>query len=307
MQRYAVIDMGTNTFSMIVAEALPDGSFKLLHKDSAFVMLAEDGMDAIGPRPLKRAMEAIAAFKQYLDTLDSYELQAVGTAALRTAANGRDLLDNIYRTYNIETRLVDGKEEARLIHLGVELALPPQDGRFLIMDIGGGSVEFIIADAARVYWADSFPLGIGLLYRKFAYSDPVLPKERAALVSHIAEQLRPLKEQLAQRSVVNLVGASGTFDVLDAYLATSRPTPHCSYMRAEGFHGLYATIAASTIEERKRMAGLRPERLKLIVVSLDLIRYVLELARPEGILVSNYSMREGIMSEMISNNTPGQT
>ncbi|MCB0663459.1 MAG: hypothetical protein KDC24_12015, partial [Saprospiraceae bacterium] len=141
----AVIDLGTNTFHLLAVEIDENEQMHFLFRERIFVKLAEDGIQSIGPAPFQRAIKAMTVFKNKLDELGIDHFKAFGTAALRTATNGPDLIHAIKEKTGIEVALIDGLEEARLIHLGVSQAVPFDHTKQLIMDIGGGSVEFVIA------------------------------------------------------------------------------------------------------------------------------------------------------------------
>ena len=119
----------------------------------------------------------LKSFRIILDKLQIKKVKAIGTAALRTASNGQEFIDTVKKKYNISIELIDGNREAELIYKGVILAIPFQEKNYLLMDIGGGSVEFIIANKNKVLWAKSFPIGVAVLYKRFQHSEPILPEE----------------------------------------------------------------------------------------------------------------------------------
>ncbi len=299
--RYAVIDLGTNTFHLLVVEAI-DGHRRRLYKERIFVQLAENGIETIGEAPMQRAMDALTRFKGELERLDTQQINAFGTAALRTASNGNDLVRFAAENLNIPINIIPGKEEARLIHLGVMEALGKRDDRLLMMDIGGGSVEFIIADNDQVFWSESFPIGVAVLFRAFHHSDPIDTSEVRKLDEFLQKTLVPLTKALKDFPCPVLVGASGTFDVLENILPHKRSSSTSVEINAEDVLPLYHELLASTVEERMNMNKIPKQRIKLIVVAIILIRHVMELAKTREILVSAYAMKEGILQEMIDKN-----
>ena len=164
--KYAVIDFGTNTFHLLIVEAREDGQFIELHRERIFVKLAEDGIERIGDKAFVRALQAMQRYREILDDYQVENIKAIGTAALRTALNGQEFIDTVWKNSKIKIHLIDGQEEARLIHLGVNQAVDIGNDTALIMDIGGGSVEFIISDKLGVKWADSFPIGVAVLFKR---------------------------------------------------------------------------------------------------------------------------------------------
>ncbi len=157
--RYAVIDLGTNTFHLLIAEKQKNHRFKELHRQRFFVKLAEEGIETIGAEPVKRGMQALKVFREIIDELKIKKIKAIGTAALRTASNGQQFLGAVKESFSLKVELIDGGREAELIYKGVVQAVPFQDQNYLLMDIGGGSVEFIIANQKRSYGRKVFQSG----------------------------------------------------------------------------------------------------------------------------------------------------
>ena len=206
--RLAVIDCGTNTFHLLVVEMRPgSSSFVQVHKQRQYVRLGREGLDRIGAAPFQRGVDCIAVFREKMRELGVAKYRAFGTEALRRASNGPDFVRAVQAGSGVEIQLISGDEEARLIHLGVKQAVPFFEGKTLIMDIGGGSVEFIIASEEEVHWAQSFPIGVQVLFSRFHKSDPMLPSEATALLQHLDEVLAPLHAALRQHPAPLLTGA----------------------------------------------------------------------------------------------------
>ena len=140
--RIAVIDLGTNTFHILIAEAQADHSFKDLHRQRFFVKLAEEGIETIGEAPLERGFKALTHFKNLIEELQVIKVKAIGTAALRTASNGPAFVQQVKEKLGFQIELISGDQEATFIHKGVSLAVPFKEQNYLLMDIGGGSVEY---------------------------------------------------------------------------------------------------------------------------------------------------------------------
>ncbi|NJK83906.1 MAG: hypothetical protein HC912_08960 [Saprospiraceae bacterium] len=154
MNRYAVIDLGTNTFHLLIVEQ----NRQKLYQERQFVKLAENGIEHISAAPFQRGIETMLHFHRVLKKFDVQQVQAFGTAALRTAHNGSAFIEEVEEATGIEIQLISGEREAALIQKGVAQAIPATDAHSLIMDIGGGSVEFILANQHEVFWAQSFLL-----------------------------------------------------------------------------------------------------------------------------------------------------
>lgn len=294
-QQRAVIDLGTNTFHLLIAE-VNDGRIEERYRERIYVKLASEGIETIGAEPFERGLAALRHFKKVLDTYGVEEVTAIGTAALRTASNGPNFVRRAGLETGIAVRLIPGDTEAEYITRGVLAALPPLDDTILIMDIGGGSTEYILASAVGVYWRQSFPLGVAVLQRAFHQSDPITASEIATLDAFLDEELRPLAEALKQYPSTHLVGAAGTFDAMATVLGTDAPAAgHAHRLSLYGLGELHNTLIASSLSERLAMEALPDERADLIVVAMLLIRYTMRLAGTEKITVSDYAMKEGIL------------
>ena len=299
LNRYAIIDLGTNTFHLLVAEQQLDNSFKELYRKRYFVKLAEKGIETIGQASLQRGLVALQHFRQVIDKLQVKKVKAIGTAALRTATNGPAFVQQVKEELNISIELITGSQEAAYIHQGVAMAVPFQEENYLLMDIGGGSVEFIIANKETVHWAESFPIGVGVLYKKFHQHKPILPTEITAAKAFIDRFLNPLQKALQQFPASILVGASGTFEVLEFLLAKDKVHPTYAYVNVSDFHPFYQKIRQTTIEERLRLKEIPDTRADMIVVAVILIDYIINLVDIKQIIVSKYAMKEGILAELL--------
>ncbi|MEO1513563.1 MAG: exopolyphosphatase [Bacteroidota bacterium] len=304
MDQYAVIDLGTNTFHLLVVEPRADGSFREILREQQFIKLAEDGIAKIGSAPFARGLNAMASFKDKLDKLDKVQnIKAFGTAGLRTASNGQEFVKAIFDRSGIQAEIISGQREAGLIHQGVMQAIPPLEGKSLIMDIGGGSVEFILADQEKVYWAESFPIGVAVLFNDFHHSDPISQTEIDQLNQHLRTQLHSLIEELQHHQIKQLIGASGTFDVIANLLSDFPAGAICAQLDVPDFHPFYQQLLQSTQAERFASPDIPDKRADMIVVAVLLIHFVLKLIHTEQIVVSAYAMKEGMIREMIQENS----
>ena len=297
--RIAVIDLGTNTFHILIAEEQPDQSFKALHRQRFFVKLAEEGIETIGQAPLERGFAALSHFKKLIEELEVTKVKAIGTAALRTASNGPAFVQQVKAQLGFQIELISGSQEAAFIHKGVALAVPFRQENYLLMDIGGGSVEFILANKNKVHWAQSFPIGVGVLYKGFHKSNPITATEIKATNAYIDSFLNPLQKALAAFPAHTLVGASGTFDVLESLLAKEMASPTHAYVSVKDFFPLYDRIISTTEAERYAMQTIPDTRADMIVVALILIDNILSTVAIDQIIVSRYAMKEGILLDLL--------
>ena len=296
--RLAVIDCGTNTFHLLVVDMRPDKTFEKVYKQRQYVRLGQEGLDRIGEAPFLRGVDCIAVFKEKMRQLGVAKYRVFGTEALRRASNGQGFVEAVRAASGVEIQLISGDEEARLIHLGVKQAVPIFEGKTLIMDIGGGSVEFIIASEEEVFWAQSFPVGVQVLFSLFHKKDPISPAEVAAITSHLDALLAPLHEALRLHQTPSLTGASGSFEVVEDMLVRQKQHPLYSVVSTEDFYKIHENIIAADLEARLAMPGLPPERVELIGVAFVLMDYVIQRAGIRQIVTSAYAMKEGMLLEI---------
>lgn len=301
---FAVIDLGTNTFHLLIAEKAPEGGWTSLLRQRFFVKLAENGISRIGDAAFARGLAAMEAFKVQLDLFDlpAERVRAFGTAALRTAENAPAFLQEVLTRTGIRAEAISGDREAMLIYKGVRQAVPFPEGTALLMDIGGGSTEFILADRQQVFWQKSFPVGVSVLFQEFHRQDPIAAHEIAAMESFLAATLQDLWRALEQFPARALLGAAGAFDVIDNFLldAAQKP-PLYGRTDAVAFLPLYERFVRSTLNERRAMPQLAPERMEMIVAGVILIRQVLQKAGMRDIYTSVYSLKEGMLAELFEN------
>lgn len=295
----AVIDLGTNTFHLLIADVAEDRIVETIYRERIFVKLGADGVETLGEKPLERGFEALKKFRQILDQFGVTNLTAVGTAALRTASNGPDFLHRIKEELNISIDLIDGHREAELIYGGVKQVWDiTGDAPAMIMDIGGGSVEFIIADQNEIYWMDSYPIGVSVLHRKFHHTDPISKEEQQQLGHYLEPFMNPLAQAVQEYQPYKLVGASGTFDVIAMLLCPDEPSLY-EIVHSIDVDKIIKDIVISDEKERYNNPGIPNSRVDLIVVALLLLQEVLKLATWETIGISQYALKEGLLVSQI--------
>ncbi|MCC6281155.1 MAG: exopolyphosphatase [Saprospiraceae bacterium] len=299
--RIAVLDLGTNTFHLLIVERDGQDNWHVLLKNKIYVKLAEEGIQRIGAAPYARGLQALRQFRAQLDEAGVLQenIRAFGTAALRTAENAPDFLREVWDIAQIRPESISGNREAELIYKGVRQAVPFPDHRVLILDIGGGSVEFIIADRERVLWQKSFPIGVAVLFRAFHHSDPIAAEEIVLLREFLDKALDDLWQALEQFPCPTLIGASGTFDVIDIFLLDPATKPELyGYLALSEFELLRVLLTQSTLAERRAMEQLPDERVEMVVVAMVLIQYVLQRGGMGDIYTSTYAMKEGMLAEI---------
>jgi len=304
MTRIAIIDMGTNTFHLLLAEVTSEG-YHILFRDYEVVKIGMEGINEglITESGCQRALTAMKRFKETIVQHEVSSVYAFGTSALRNAKNGLALAEAIKALTGITIRIISGEEEADLIFAGINAGLDLGNDTSLVMDIGAGSVEFIIGNKKEIFWKKSFEIGGQRLLEKFQKHDPISPEEVKALDQYFEEILHPLRWALEKYQPGILVGSSGSFDTLsDIYSLrhnlSSSPEASETPLSTEGFYEIYEELTHKNRDERMQMGGMIAMRVDMIVVACCLIRFVLEKHVFEGIRVSTFSLKEGVLAKL---------
>ncbi len=307
MALLAVIDCGTNTFNLLIAHQQENGMpIKKISTRSA-VKLGEGGINKgfISATAFERGVSALVEFNKIIKKECVQNVLAFGTSALRDASNGSDFISEVIKKTGIEIKLIDGNNEAELIYFGNRLALPMNENISLIMDIGGGSNEFILANNTTIFWKQSFKLGAARLLEKFNPEDPISETTISNLDNYLSEQLVDLFEAIRIYKPIELIGSSGAFDsIIEMICGELEGEPLLDgktgyIVDIENFYIIYDKIIASTILERKNIKGLLPMRVDMIVISCFLIHHILKNCNLRKIRVSTYSLKEGALWEFI--------
>jgi exopolyphosphatase/guanosine-5'-triphosphate,3'-diphosphate pyrophosphatase len=296
--RIAVVDLGTNTFNLLVAEQQHD-TMVIVHVSEAPVFLGKGGIERsiIAPEAFARGMEALGAHVAKAKGLGAEHITGFGTSALRNARNGADFVRRAKEMLDLEITVIPGVEEAALILDGVRLAVPFGKRPSLVMDIGGGSVEFMLATQQALLWKRSFELGVTRLLERFPPSDPMTMAEELRIAEHLDQQLAPLWSAMEQHRPVDLVGSSGSFDSLARIVSSERgqaigPEQNSIDLTALEFSLLKDRLIRMTRTERLGVRGLPEHRVDTISYALILIEQVLahdvDLVR-----WSRYALKEG--------------
>jgi exopolyphosphatase/guanosine-5'-triphosphate,3'-diphosphate pyrophosphatase len=305
-KKAAVIDMGTNTFHLLLVE-LYEKEFTTLYKEKVAVKLGQGGItqNQITAEAEKRALHTLGHFKNLIEGEQISEVFAFATSAVRNANNGPDFVKKVKEELGIQIHVISGEEEAQLIYEGIHFSGALDEKTHLMMDIGGGSVEFIIGNAQEAFWKQSFEIGGQRLLDAFHYHDPILPEEVEKLEQYCAEKLQPLLDAIERYKPSGFVGASGTFDTLiDMYYATMLQCKltgqHVFELPVSDFYQLFQLLVTKNRAERLLIPGMIAMRVDMIVVASCLIDFILQHISATSMRCSHYSLKEGAVSRMLS-------
>ena len=315
--RIAALDLGSNSFHLLVADVHPDGTFEAVTREKDMLRLGDEVAregGRISPATSDRAIASITRMRQLADALGAHEVIAKATSAIRSATNGSDFVDRIEADAGVEVEVISGLEEARLIFAAVRASLVLEPAPALCIDIGGGSVEVMIGDAAGLRWAVSLPLGVGRLTAELVRNDPPTKADRHALEERVREVVAPYVREVRTRGPGMVVGTSGTINDLARLAAATDEgeipaSANGLRIEVEQLRALQRRIVRMSIAERRRLPGIEEKRAELLpagVVVLVTLLDELGLAQSgvDEMTFSDWALREGIVLDAVSAHDP---
>ncbi len=307
MTRFAVIDLGTNTCNLLVANILPNRSFETVYDRKLPVKLGRGGInkEILLPEAIERGISALQSHFKTIQEYGASKVKVVGTSALRGAANRAEFLEKVKHLLGWEIEIIDGELEAELIFRGVQLSLPHGIGKYLIVDIGGGSIEFILANDNHIIWRKSFNIGIARALETIQMSDPVTPTEILALEQWFDEHLQELWSICKLHQPQTLVGCSGAFDTFMDIYEKAEPDLKIRGVSEFPLHDyceIHKQLIQSDNETRSKMAGMDKMRVEMIVIASVFTSFILQKSSIRKLLHTHNSLKEGVMDQLISEN-----
>jgi exopolyphosphatase/guanosine-5'-triphosphate,3'-diphosphate pyrophosphatase len=300
MQSLAVIDLGSNTFHLLIVGIKATGKFDIIFRQRVFVGLSDGGVRNIKQEKIEFGLEVLKEFKTHINHYGHPTLKVIGTAILRNASNRQVFIDRATHILGKEIEIIDGIREADLIFKGITLTDTFSTGTHLIMDIGGGSTEFVVISNGIKIWSNSYLIGVGVLHEMFHKSEPISAADLTKLKLYVLDQIYDMLEVLKIYRPETLAGASGSFEVLQTMTGLKIAEDNVSVISAEDFLHIYDLIVNSDLASRKNLEGMPKERAKLIVVGMALKKIIFDMIQPTSIVVSPYALKEGVISEMIN-------
>jgi exopolyphosphatase/guanosine-5'-triphosphate,3'-diphosphate pyrophosphatase len=300
------MDLGTNTFHLLIAENIA-GTFHEVFKITEAVKLGEGGINKglIQPAPFGRGMATMQKFKEYIDEYGATEVKAIATSAIRSAKNGPDFIARVKQATGIEITTINGAQEATYIYHGVAASGCLTNTNALIMDIGGGSIEFIICNDDEILWKQSFEIGAARLMDKFHQKDPIPLPSIKAMTTYLNGQLADLFRAAIKHRPKVLIGSSGAFESFAEVIEFGKgrqfdlKTTKAYEFDTDELLDLIEMLAKSTHAKREATKGIIPVRVDMIVVASLVTIYMMQKLGIADVLMSTYSLKEGVVAEML--------
>jgi exopolyphosphatase/guanosine-5'-triphosphate,3'-diphosphate pyrophosphatase len=303
-RRSAFIDIGTNAILCLIADIRDTGRFRVLD-DLADVARLGQGVDLTGrisPDGELRALTVLERYRDHCKNLGVEEIVAVGTSALRDAENSGEVRARYRAKLGFDIRLISGREEAAYSFLAVQRGLSLDANVFMVIDVGGGSTEFIRGNQSGVSQAVSIDVGSVRLTERFLHSDPVRGDEVAAMIAAVDQEIAQLPRLgLGADSNLTLVGIAGTFTTLAAVQKKLRHYSHSdvhgSCFDLKELRRQITLLQEKSVAERKDIAGMDPKRADVIFAGACLIERIMKFYRAERVIVSDQGVRYGLLHE----------
>ncbi len=304
--RLAIIDCGTNTFNLIIGDIINPGEFKTIEEIKLPVKLGEGGINnkIIIPAAMQRGLEAFEKLCNHAYSFKINKIIALGTAALRRASNAEEFKDKIFVATGVRVRIIDEKTEAFLIAKGVLLTTNKLTGPFLILDIGGGSCEFIICNSSEILWSKSYEIGAALLLDKFKFEDPYLEKQVDQIENLLDTELKDFLVAIERYHPQTMVGSAGSFETFADLIEMEYRNRICDnanenylFNLAE-YETLHQKLLETTLPQKMEMPGMLKPRADMIAIASIITTFVFRKINGRQMFMSRNSLREGVLQHL---------
>ena len=305
-RRIAAIDIGTNSFHLLVAAVDPKlRTFRIIQAEKATTRLGERDPETgeLTAAAMQRGLETLRQFRDLAASHRVEQIVTAATSAVREAPNGRDFLQTILDDLGMEVDLVSGPEEARLIYLGVLSGMPFGDRPHLLLDIGGGSTELILADGRDARALTSTRVGAVRLQRDFVRDDPMPPQRRSFLQAFIQGSLEPAVDKVRRRikpgETPVLVATSGTAMAIGSLAASEEERPprklHGYRVTRQSLNQVVDRLITMTPAQRRDLAPINDRRAEIIVPGALILQTTMKMLGVEEFVLSERALREGLI------------
>ena len=306
MPKLAVLDIGTNSIHMVLAEVQPDYSYKILDRFKDMTRLGDGVFTSrrLSDQAMMRGLEVIRSLVTLARNKGYEQIEGVATSAVREARNGGEFLDHVMQQTGLTVRVITGAEEARLIFLGVQNSVALPESPTLVIDIGGGSVEVIVGNREAIFQARSLKLGAirlkDLYLSKTPPSKAMLRELEAAVTVQLKTALGSYKTKRVEQ-VIATSGMAGNLAEVIHLQRTGRPLPQLNLAKvsAKDIAAVEKRLADASLKTRLAMPGLDPKRVDTLLPAAIVFRILLELLQKTELIICDKAIREGIIYDFI--------
>jgi len=302
----AVMDLGTNTFHLLIARGSAANPEELFHT-TVPVKLGEGGINngIIQPEAYKRGIDTMLKFHEHILEHKAVRIRAIATSALRSASNGGDFIEEVKAKTGIAIELINGEREAKYIYEGVKAGNCLSNQNSLILDIGGGSVEFVLCNNEGILWKKSFEMGAARMLDKFHRVDPIPQPAIAELNNYLEQTLPSFFAAAAKIKIDNIIGSSGAFETFAEVIELQKGNEFDLNKNREykfepqEFISITNWLIGSSHAERANTKVIIPIRVDMIVSAALITRFVMQKLGVRDVVMTTSSLKEGVLAEAL--------
>ena len=309
--RVAAVDLGSNSFHLLVVEAHADGTLETVMREKESLRLGElvAGSGVIDDEARGRCIDSARRLRALAVAAGAEVICVAATSALRDADNGGDVIAAIRDGASLDVEVISGDEEARLVFEAIRASVLVDDGGTVGIDLGGGSLEIMVGDGEGMLWSASTPLGVGRLTATYIRRDPPSTRELVRLQDHAESVLTPIAEEVDDFDVVRLVGTSGTLCAIGRMAAAERTGVEPSSVNQltvsrRELVALFRKIGRMDIAERERLPGVDRKRADLLPAGFTVVLAAMDLFGFDELTLSEWALREGIVIDAVAHHRP---
>jgi exopolyphosphatase/guanosine-5'-triphosphate,3'-diphosphate pyrophosphatase len=310
--RLAAIDVGSNSVHMLIADVSRDGHIEVVDRVKEMVRLGRHSFTTgrLTEESMDLAVRALMNFRRLLQVCRITKVHAVATSAVREARNRAAFIRRIKNETGITVEVISGREEARLIFQAAHHALGLEGGPFLLVDVGGGSVELVLVKDGKPLWMHSVKLGVARITEKFLTSDPPTTAQRRHLEEHLEDEIGELMRSARKAKVVSAIGTSGTINIMVAMARAARGEElgrlHGATASAAEVSRLTRQLCEANAAMRIDLPGMDAKRSDLMPAAAMLADFVMRKSGAAELMACTWALREGVLLGLASN-TSGRT
>ncbi len=305
--KIASIDIGTNTCNLLIAEYIKGSALNFLHKEKRAITLINKDFknNIISSESVSNLIDVLNSYNETIKFHNTDKIIATATSGIRSASNREEVIDSVQVGSGIKINIIDGSKEAELAWKGVKNTVHIDENPVLIIDIGGGSIEFVICDNSGIKWKASYNIGVARLIAKYNYSDPLSSEDINSIYRLLEDELRELLINCKEFAVTKLIGSSGSFETFANLVKYE--CPECSIGEVNvanlinicRFMQIYEKLTTLNKAERTIMPGMEIIRVTMIPVAAVITKFLLEKLNVNSFIQSDYSIKEGTLFDFI--------
>jgi exopolyphosphatase/guanosine-5'-triphosphate,3'-diphosphate pyrophosphatase len=296
---FAAIDVGSNAIRMVVGRSDGSGKLEILESTRLPIRLGRDvfASGQLSETSMQSALDAFVRFRTIADQFEVGQLRAVATSALRESGNGDILIDRIARATGIQLEIISSEDEARLIHLAVSKAVKLEEKNAVLIDIGGGSVEVILAQGDDILYSESYPMGTVRLLQRLGGNGNI-PSTK--LLREYADSARKrIDHELGGRKVDICVGTGGNIEEMGHLRKKLFKGESDDAITSDEIKSLIEILSGMSVEERIKRLDLRPDRADVILPAAMVLHMIVREAKIKEVKIPGIGLKDGVLWDML--------